>query len=336
MGFADGRKADLFDTSSRSGQTDLFDNRKRKAAAMQSPERGRYDRYEPPQFQPQEKHYYPASLDLGAMLYPDRITKDKYHKVQTVLKDQDKRIKALIKDLDAREQMCADRGRETSKRCNQINSLKQRAESLERENDRLREEKRRSAAASENSWKQLREKKEYLQGQLKEKDEFLTAGGKVVKDQAEKLQRLESENVRLRQTVTERDTMVSKLNEQIWKVTSASPDEQTQIRLEVQAQTTLNMVNGLKRDVSTRDERIEELERQIGEKDRVRRGEIQAKTDLQREVEGVKRELARQREVAEAATTRAKEAREAAADQEKLIGRIMEENGRLAGVDYVA
>ena len=164
MGGADGRKADLFDSSSRSGPTDLLDmpNRKRKAAAMDSPQ-SRYDHYDP---QMQQKHYYPPNLDLGAMLYPDRISKGNYRNIQAVLKDQDKKIQDLIKDAHARDRTIDERGQEISKRCDEISSLKHRVESLGRQNDRLRDEKQRMTA-SENSLKHLRERKEQAQTQVK-------------------------------------------------------------------------------------------------------------------------------------------------------------------------
>lgn len=328
MGSVDGRKADLFDSSSRNGNTDLFDVRKRKAAAMEPSERGRYDRFEP---EPQQKQHFTPNLDLGAMLYPDRISKENYRKIQLRLKDQDKKIHGLVKDLNAREQTLTDRGQEISKRCGQIATLKQRVGDLERENARLDDDRQR-LTAGENSLKQLRERREYLQSQLKEKDDLLAVGTKVLSDKADLVKRLEEENVHLRQTVTERDATVSKMSEQIWKVTAASADERTHIALEAQAETTLGMVQGLKQDVKTRDEKVKGLEGQVEKMNRVIKNQNQAKADLQREVEGMKRELAKQREAAENSKKRAREATEVATEQNNLIKRIMEENKRLGGV----
>ena len=161
---------------------------------------------------------------------------------------------------------------------------------------------------------------------------MLAAGTKVINERNETVKRMEADNSILRQTVTDRDAMISKLNEQIWKVTTTTTDEQVKVRLEAQAQTSLNMLNGLKNELNTREEKIRDLENQVAEMDRLARAHVQAKTDSQREAEGMKRELAKQKEAAEAAAKKAKEATEVAADQESLIKRIMEENKRLAGV----
>lgn len=328
MGAADGRKVDLFDrigTSSRSGQMDLSDNRKRKADALGSPGRW-YDGHGRASY---KKPYSSSSLDLGAMLHPDGISQRNYKKIQGVLFDQDRKIQNLNREV-------AVGNKEIKLHCDEISSLHKRIQSLERENERLREEKDRHAAASKNTMKQMREKRESLQNLVKEKDDFLAMGTKAVKDKTETARRLEDENARLRQTVTDRDTMVTKLNEQLWKVTCAPLDERTDALLQTQAANTLSMVNGLKADVQCRDERIRDLEGQVKDFDGrvvrmngVIRGSNQVRADSQREVEGVKRELKKQREVAESAAKRATHAREVAEQQERLIGRILEENKRL-------
>lgn len=328
-----GHKTDLFDTSSRNGQTDLFDTRKRRASVMATPDR-RYDRYDthahsPPPQKRKQQHTYSPNLDLGGMLYPDRISNQKFRTIQDTLKDQGRRIQELIKDASAREETLSDRGKEISKCRAQIESLDKQVGHLDLQNRRLKDDKQRQEKAAEHTLKQHREVKEKLQSLVKEKDGYLGIGTKAVKEKTELAKRVESENVLLRSTITERDGTISKLNEQIWRLAKSSGEELTHERLEAQATMTLGMMNGLRDDVRAKDMTITELETQVEEMSVVLKEGYAAKVALQREVENGKREVARQKEIAERATKRAQRAREVAEQQEELIGRILEENGKL-------
>ena len=329
MGGTDGHRPDLFDSSSRSGHTDLFDNtRKRKAAAMGPQENRQYDRYEP---QDHKKQYVPRNTDLGRLLNGQSLSRGVYTKIQTTLKDQEKTIQTQSKDLHELEQTLKERDRDLHDHSERIQYFKERIAELDQQMDRLRTEKQRSGGL-ENSLRQLRERRDELQVKLKERDDLIAMGTKGIENLGEDKRRLEAENSRLRQTVTERDTTVSKLNEQIWKVTMAPADDHTKIVLEAQAERTLGMINDLKSGTKVRDDRIVNLEGQVTKMNAVIKGQNQTKADLQREVEGLKRELAKQKEVAEGASQREKGVREAVAEQEALIKRILAENGRLVGL----
>ena len=315
---------DLFDTFSRSGKTDLFSNehkRKRTVPEMDYgdlPPPRRYERYEPDK----KPHWYSSDLDLGSMLRGDHINPSNYRKIQQLLKEQDRKIQALSKDVDDGEATLRERGREIFQRCNQVGALKQRVESLEEENARLKSEK-------VSGVKSLREKNEQLQQKLREKEDFMGMAKEGVKDIGKEKGRLEEENLRLRQTISERDATVSKLNDRVWKVTSASHDGLTSAALEAQAEQMLNTVTGLKNDVAVRDAKIQKYDVVVERMNGVIREANLAKSGLQREVEDLKRELVKQREVAEKATERAREKGEVVKEQGRLIGRILEENRRL-------
>lgn len=321
------RKPDLFDFSPRSGQPDLFDSRKRKADAMGSPGGRRFDRYDSaaPVKHPQ------SNVSLGALLFPDRLPPDKFHKIQSVLNRQDKKIKELNGDIEAGEEVLRYRSQQITQRNEEIGSLERRISSLKEENEGLREDKKR-LSAGQASARQLRDSKNSLQQQVKERDEMLDLGSKIAKDMTNERDRLKEENARLHQTVSERDATVSKLNERVWKITSANADEHTAVALEVQAEQTLGLVNGLKKDVVLREQQIEQSSRQQQEAKAIIAQRDKANVQLQREVEGVKRELAKQKDAAEAASKLAAERGEVMMEQDALIKRIMEENKRLNGL----
>lgn len=326
MGTTDRGKGDLFDridTSSASGQLDLFDPRKRKAAAMSSSDRN-YDRHERGPAPSKKVHFSPANSDLSVLLRGENISRGAFTRIQSMLMRQEKQIRELGNMLKECEE-------EIDHRAAERRFVAKRVESLEMENDRNKS----LAAGKDNTLKEIREKED-LQKQLKEKDAFLAMATVAVKEKTESAKQVELENARLRKTVTERDTMISKMNEQIWRITSTpEEDSRAHYMLQAQASNTLGMVNGLKADVQCRDERIKDLEMQVGKMTATVKAGNQAKADLQRDVDNVKRELKKQVDIAEKATTRATEATQVAEQQEGLIKKILEENKRLGMDDKV-
>ena len=193
---------------------------------------------------------------------------------------------------------------------------------------RLKDDQR----ARESSVKHLRERKHHLETQLEEKNQWMAMGTKALDEKTSEVKRLEGESARLSRLVTERDSTVSKLNEQIMHIGNAPAHEITSVMLEAQASRTLGLVNGLKEDVAREQSKAKGLETQIERMNGVIRTQNQAKVDQQREVEGLKRALSKQESIAEAATQRAKDAKEVTEEQNALVARLMAANARLSGV----
>ena len=307
-------------------------DRKRKAAAMDHPMRDDLLTTRPSRKEFQRN--LPPALHLGTMISPERLSKDNYTHVQKTLWEQNAAIQAREKiiaerdekileqkdliaaqdnsifrneqDCKAYEQECRNlesrvRGLET-----QLERARANSDSIAKENMRLKDDQR----ARESSVKHLRERKHHLETQLEEKNQWMAMGTKALDEKTSEVKRLEGESARLSRLVTERDSTVSKLNEQIMHIGNAPAHEITSVMLEAQASRTLGLVNGLKEDVAREQSKAKGLETQIESMNGVIRTQNQAKVDQQREVEGLKRALSKQESIAEAVTQRAKDAKE--------------------------
>lgn len=335
-------------------------DRKRKAAVMDQEGRSTYDHYAPNgQRQRQPKH--PRHMDLSAMLYPDRISPENYHRIKEVLTDQRTTISTQQRKISDHEETIADqeafieyqrqgiaKGKRALETCNrlsldrysQVCNLRKDVEQLERTQDsanafgpeslKPKPDQRKHVGDAENH-KRLRARKYELEAELEENKQWMAVGTKALHENTAKVKKFEAENARLNQILIEKEDANSKLNEQLLEITNAPPYEATSTALEVQASRTLGLVNGLKADVAREQAKVKSMEAQVERSNGTARSQAQAKVELQRQVEDLKRSLSKQESNTAVATRQAKEAQSLAEEQDALITRLMEENARLSG-----
>ena len=171
---------------------------------------------------------------------------------------------------------------------------------------------------------------------LENQEDLLNAGRKCLTAKNEECERLGEENKQLRATVSERDSTISSVYDQVMRSAMASGDEMTQMALQAQAERTLSMVKGLQKDVAERDTEIkgyiaenkklmdanstlkplnEELTAELGDL-KTKNRELAAKQD-----ESIKAKVATEE--------RATESKAVLEEQKHLIDRLMKENARL-------
>ena len=263
-----------------------------------------------------------SPIDLGALLKPTNIPRDKFRKIQGLLNAQDQTI--------------AKRGAEIKDRCTQIHGLKRELSEAHADIEQYRtkvERKHRQIVDLEKKVKEVnvkddqdtvsvreyRERKHYYENFIEEQNQIMNLGRKVLADKNKQVQRLEEESRKLQVTVEERDATISSLNGQIFHMSMASADELA----EAQAQRTLSMIKGLQSDIAERDVRIVNCEAEKSEA-------VSAKNAYKIQIDGMNKTVAAQGNALDFANKQAAEAKAITEDQAKLIQRLMEGNARLS------
>lgn len=256
-------------------------------------------------------------IHLGSLLYPIRIPPAQYEKVQSVLNKQ--------------ENLVRERGYTIEKRCTQIHELKKElavAEEkirghggrLQRKMEQIADlqaqiKKLRSAGNPTDLARELRERKEYYQGQIEEQDQVLQAGSKFLAAKNQEAERLKKENLELERVIAAKDS-------QIFYMSNSATGQAVAVAVQVQAQSSLNLVHGLQNDVVERDKIIEnykaEEEKLASDHDKLK-GEVE---EMKEKMKTVNKNVC-------TAIAWADEAKSISEEQAKLIQKLMLENARL-------
>ena len=268
-------------------------------------------------------------VDLGAILQPTNIPKDKYNKIQGILND--------------RERTIAERREEIETRCNQIHSLKlelgEANARIDRDESRINGANRQIADLKSQvdkakaklqqdtlAARELRERKQHFKDREAELTQTMDLGRKYLADKTRQASQLERDNDKLRATVGARDETISSLNMQVLRISNASVDEAAKMAMETQAQLSLGLVTGMRSEIEERDNSIEEYKR-------INQERTQDVTKVNREanakIKELDRKLAAKDMVLQETVKNADEARAITQDQAKFIKRLMDENARL-------
>ncbi|KXT11253.1 hypothetical protein AC579_7002 [Pseudocercospora musae] len=210
----------------------------------------------------------------------------------------------------------AARGLEIGKRCNQIHDLK--AE-IDKKAGVIRTLQERIGEAGK-----LREEKSDLEEFIETQSQLIDIGTSALRDQRMKVGRLEGEVRELRSKNSELETEVGSLQDIVDQLGEADGEELVGLALEAQARRTLNMVQGLQREVAEKDARegrrvgeVASLEMQVLEKGRRATAAEQKQLEQARFIEELKKER-------NGARTRAEEAENIAEEEGKLIKRLLD------------
>lgn len=156
-------------------------------------------------------------------------------------------------------------------------------------------------------------------------DSLIRFGTNAVKEQRLRAENAESEVLHLTNTISELESSVTDLQNLIAHfeaVMAASADDYTRTCLEAQALSSVRMVKGYQNDITRMKGTIETLRCEIASRDKKLREYEKREMEESRGVEEGKREMVKERKRAETLETIAME-------QERLIERLNEENGRL-------
>ncbi|KAF7195988.1 hypothetical protein HII31_02614 [Pseudocercospora fuligena] len=210
----------------------------------------------------------------------------------------------------------AARGLEIGKRCNQIHDLK--AE-IDKKDGVIRKLQERNGESGK-----LRDEKRDLEEFIETQNQLIEIGTSALRDQRMKVGRLEEENVGLKTRNEELETEIGNLQDIVAQMETAEGEELVGLALEAQAQRTLNMVQGLQREVAEKDSRearrvgeVASLEMQVLEKGRRATAAEQKQLEQAKVIEELRKER-------DEARMRAKEAEAIAEEEGKLIKRLME------------
>ena len=264
------------------------------------------------------------NTNLGGLLKPTIIPRDKYNIIQAALNEQDRII--------------TERGAEIRNRCAQLHDLKHQLGEAQADIEEYRkriERKHRQISGLDRqlSWakeksdqnhknvsaRELNERKQYYENFIAEQNQIIDLGRKKFAEKAELAELYEKKNELLRATIIERDCTISAFNEQLLRVSTSSADEIA----ESNAARTLAMVKGLQADVAKLD-----AENTAYKRERI--GLVTANNNYKTQIEGLIKTITAHSNALEFAKKQAAEAQAIAEDQGKLVKKLMEENARLA------